>query len=153
MANRMKRMDWGGRPSPLHLLARSSRPLAPELSADLLATIHEQIIPQLVLAHAAQSSNPADARLPPTQDEVRELARIAVEGDLACALEFVGSIADQGVSEEAVLLLLVAPAARLLGDQWLAEVCTFTQVTAGLDVIHQVIRLLRSSSGEDGHST
>jgi methanogenic corrinoid protein MtbC1 len=86
-----------------------------------------------------------DARLPPTEEEVAEFAQISVEQNLSRALEFVEAIGREGISLEAVLLQLVAPAARLLGDQWLSDVRTFTDVTFGLATIHQVVNVLGPS--------
>ena len=48
--------------------------------ADLLATLESEIIPRLMLAHRADPFSPtlcADSRLPPTDGEVFEFARIA----------------------------------------------------------------------------
>jgi hypothetical protein len=111
---------------------------------DLLSTVSEEIVPQLVLAHSGEVPVPADQRLPPNQEEVAELARIALEGDLHSALRFVVSMADQGVSVASILLLLVAPAARCVRERWLSEQSTFTEVTAALGVIQGVIEELRA---------
>ena len=118
--------------------------------AELLATIHDQIIPKLVLAHCVDPSAPlpdlcADARPPPTDDEVAAFADIAVSQDMARALLFVESVAAGGLSLEVVLLHLVAPTARLLGEEWLADRRTFSEVTIGLSTLQQMVHVLGPS--------
>lgn len=117
-------------------------------SDDLLAAVHEQIIPRLMIAH---TMNPlpegacADARLPPTPDEIREFATIAVAEDLPAALSMIQTMCAAGLSLEAVLLDLVGPTARALGDDWLADTRTFTEVTVGLGTLQQVVHTLGPS--------
>jgi len=148
--------EWTELPEPLQsetflkLLETSPRePVAGVVKMDLLTTIHEQIIPKLVLAHTSDLGGSLlacpDARLPPTEEEVAEFAQISVEQELGRALDFVASMAREGLSLETVLLQLVAPAARFLGDQWLSDDRTFTDVTVGLATIHQVVNVLGPS--------
>jgi len=148
MGNGSSRQDWGGTALPLLLLEHPSPKLATPLSDDLLAVIQEQVLPQLALAHGARDGAPGDAadeRTPPTDNEVALLATLAVEQGLVGALGLVASLLRQGLSIESVLLLLVAPAAQLLSEQWLTEVRTFTEVLAGLDVLKQVAEALKVS--------
>lgn len=112
---------------------------------DLMATIESEIIPRLMLAHRTglrSTTTCADSRLPPTQSELQEFARIATCHDLSLALGFVESMCRQGLSLEAVLLDLVAPTARLLGEQWQADLRSFTEVSAGLGTLQQVVHVL-----------
>lgn len=114
----------------------------------LLATIEAEIIPRLMLAHRVESASRilcAESRLPPTQDELIEFARIASCHDLPGALAFVESLCLQGLSLETVLLDLIGPTARLLGDQWLADQRSFTAVSAGLGTLQQVVHILGPS--------
>jgi methanogenic corrinoid protein MtbC1 len=116
--------------------------------SDLLTTIREQIIPQLVLSHCADSlvANECDApRLPPTSEEVSAFARLAVAQDVASALGFVEGLVREGLSLESVLLDLVAPAARLLGDEWAMDEIGFTEVTVGLSTLQHVVHVLGPS--------
>jgi methanogenic corrinoid protein MtbC1 len=122
--------------------------LAPEPRPDLLATIESEIIPRLMLAHRVEplaQNVCADTRLPPTEEEIFEFARIAACHDLASALAYVESMSRQGLAIEAVLLDLVAPAARLLGEHWKADLRSFTEVSAGLGTLQQVVHVLGPS--------
>jgi MerR family transcriptional regulator, light-induced transcriptional regulator len=130
-------------PSELRLLG-----LSPGERGDLLSTIHEQIIPQLVLAHASESGVQlvcADARLPPSDEEVWDFAHIAVSQDLTRALAFVELLSSQGISLEGIFLHLVSPAARLLGAMWEDDTKTFAEVTLGLSTLQKVVHVLGPS--------
>jgi MerR family transcriptional regulator, light-induced transcriptional regulator len=116
--------------------------------ADLLATIEAEIIPRLMLAHRTDPISPAlcaDSRLPPTTEEIYEFAKRAACHDLAGCLAFVETICREGASLEVVLLELVAPAARLLGEHWKLDLRTFTEVSAGLGTLQQVLHILGPS--------
>lgn len=120
-----------------------------EPRTDLLATIEQQIIPRLVLAHtpdpAAKAECP-DARLPPTTEEVAQFAELATAQDLPTLLAFIEHMCREGLTLDSVLLDLVAPAARLLGSQWEDDRRNFTEVTAGLGAIQQAVQVLGPSS-------
>jgi methanogenic corrinoid protein MtbC1 len=116
--------------------------------SDLLATLQTEIIPRLLLAHRTNllsSGLCAEFRPPPSPEEVFEFARIAACHDLNGALRFVESRCSEGLSLESILLDLVAPAARLLGEQWQADLRSFTEVCAGLGTIQQVVHVLGPS--------
>ena len=120
----------------------------PDARADLLATIEEQIIPKLVLAHNAEPPGAelcADARLPPTEEEVLVFAELCVTKDVPFALAFIEEITAGGITLETVFLSLITPAARLLGEQWLADLRSFTEVTIGLGLLQQLVHILGPS--------
>ncbi len=102
--------------------------------AFLLQTIEREIIPRLMLAHRGAGSpaaEPATGAMPDGR-EVEALAELLVRGDGDSVNAFVAGVRTRGVSPEAVLLALLAPAARRLGRMWEADQCDFTAVTTGL---------------------
>lgn len=54
----------------------------------------------------------------------------------------VDALRSAGHSLEAVFLDLLSPTARLLGDMWRDDLCSFTDVTIGLSRLQQVLREL-----------
>ncbi len=50
-----------------------------------------------------------------------------------------------GVTAESALVHPVAPAARLLGSQWDDEASEFAEVVKGLDVLRQLIPIVKLS--------
>ena len=120
----------------------------PVSEEDLFATIQDDIIPRLMLAHAGDLPREeacADARLPPTPEEIAAFAQLSVDDDLTSSLSFVEQMCAQGLTVESILLDLVAAAARLLGEQWLADDRPFTEVTAGLCTLQKVVHVLGPS--------
>lgn len=120
----------------------------PEERSDLLATIESEIIPRLLMAHRADPLGPAacaESRLPPTDEELGEFARLATCHDLAGALAFVESMSREGLSLESILLDLIGSTARLLGEQWADDLRGFTEVCSGLGTLQQVVHILGPS--------
>lgn len=137
--------NWGAFPQPITLqLLRGPSAVPDEKRAELLAKVQEQLVPELIVAHwqELQELDPcSDTRGPPTDGEVAELAQIARRQDLPGALAFVETLVRQGVSLEVVLLHLVAPAARRLGEEWLADETSWGEVTIGLGTLQQVVHV------------
>jgi MerR family transcriptional regulator, light-induced transcriptional regulator len=115
---------------------------------NLLEVIESEIIPRLMMVHRADPlrlPTCPDSRLPPSSEEIAKLARIAIRHDLPGALHFIEQLCLGGLSLEAVLLELVGPAARLLGEQWQSDQRSFTEVSAGLGTLQQVVHVLGPS--------
>lgn len=138
-------------------MQRTQRPEAP-LGSDvswgdparleLLGTIEGELVPRLMLVHRAAlptEPNCIATRGGPTTIEISQLVRFAVEQDLTNSLALIEALCCQGLSLESVLLDFVAAAARLLGDQWLSDARSFTEVSAGLGTLQQVVHVLGPS--------
>lgn len=127
------------------LMAHDDDDRSPASRADLLSTIHEEIVPRLALAHAAigaEGESCPDARPPPTPEEIAQLADLATASDLDASLLFVEQLARDGLSLDTLLLELVGASARLLGEQWAADTRSFSDVTVGLNILQQVVNVL-----------
>jgi methanogenic corrinoid protein MtbC1 len=120
----------------------------PKRMQELATTIETAIIPRLLLSHRAErqrvvtSANPISAIGPAT---VKKLAKHLVSPDNAEAEDFVDDLLGRGMPMDVVLLDVMAPAARVLGEMWTADLCTFVDVTLGLSRMH---KMLRKWSGE-----
>jgi methanogenic corrinoid protein MtbC1 len=68
---------------------------------------------------------------------------IAVAQDLQGGMKQVEARLREGLSLESILLDWIAAAARLLGDQWLADERSFAEVTLGLGSLHRLLAMLR----------
>lgn len=112
--------------------------------------IEGEVIPRLMLAHRLRADEqPADAfrAISPGMDDVSEFVRILLEHDSSVALGFAQTLLNGGVSIESLYLDLLAPAARLLGEMWKADLCDFADVSIGLSRLHQLTHEI-SPSGE-----
>jgi methanogenic corrinoid protein MtbC1 len=121
----------------------------PRQRATLLTrTIEQEIVPRLVLARNALPDHGTAAAVPPPepQDAV-DLARLVMAADPTEAAAFVEAIHSRGTPLDSVLLDVLAPTARRLGELWTEDLCDFAQVTMGLWRLHQLMRTL--SAGID----
>ncbi len=110
-------------------------------------TIEEQIIPRLMLMHSRASGVAAAAPtavsgLRPQPEHVAELARLVIAPNLEPARSLVDGLRDRGVPLDRIYLELLVPAARLLGEMWDADYCSFTDVTIGLWRLQQLLHQL-----------
>lgn len=78
----------------------------------------------------------------PGPEDVTRFASLILKTDTTDAFALIERLLQRGVSAEALYLDLLAPAARRLGDLWVADVCDFTEVTIGLGRLQQLMHEL-----------
>lgn len=115
--------------------------------------IEAEIIPRLLVAHATEGVGPHGAAhdepiiLIPgidaiTSAEVEAFAPLTLSVEAAELLDQVETMLDRGVSVETLLVDLLAPTARLLGQYWEEDRCDFVEVTMGLwrlqEIVHEI---------------
>jgi methanogenic corrinoid protein MtbC1 len=115
----------------------------------LRATIEGEIIPRLMLAHRAMRPAAHGGRAERgSHVSVEELTRLALAAESAALVERVRALRDGGVSVERVLLEVLAPTAKRLGELWVADLCTFTEVTVALGRLQYLVRDLSLAEAE-----
>lgn len=123
-----------------------------EATRSLLRTIEGEIIPRLMLAHAAGPAGTSANTRQPTQADIDRLCELALGNDAQAALRFVRGLIADGLSLEAAYLDLLAPAARGAGAAWEDDRCSFTDVTIGLWRLQAVMHELRGAGGPPRHA-
>jgi MerR family transcriptional regulator, light-induced transcriptional regulator len=126
----------------------------------LLADVVEgQVIPRLMLAH--KSANPAQQlddgilqrvnTASKTMDPaiVEPFANLVLSGSVDDLEDFVVELTRQGFTSDTIYLDLMAPAARLLGQYWEDDKCSFTDVTMGLGRLQTLLYRLSASQTRD----
>ncbi|HEX8389210.1 MAG TPA: cobalamin B12-binding domain-containing protein [Sphingomonas sp.] len=102
--------------------------------------IESEIIPRLMVAHAP--GTPETAALGILAEEIVALAPLALEVEADALLAHIEAILARGVSVDAVMVDLLAPTARLLGEFWEEDRCDFVDVTMALwrlqEVVHEI---------------
>lgn len=101
----------------------------------LLAVIESQIVPQLVRAHADQLASgpaPATQHLNPSEATIAEFAKLCHHDDETACWNMVEKLVQQHHSVPEILLNLITPAARYLGELWVQDRLDFSHVTLGL---------------------
>ena len=128
----------------------------------LLQAIEGEVIPRLLLAHRRRNRRPepvppaavADgdslslATSQPAPHDIKHLAELVLRREKAEAERFVAAVRARGVDSEAILLDLLAPAARYLGAMWETECADFIGVTVGLRYLQGIAHDLSGESAE-----
>lgn len=106
----------------------------------LSTLIESEIIPRLMIAHAADAASPAAVGV--GEDDIEALAPLALAVEADALLAHVEGVLARGVSVDTVMVDLLAPTARLLGEYWEDDRCDFIDVTMGLwrlqEVVHEI---------------
>jgi methanogenic corrinoid protein MtbC1 len=125
-------------------LSSSQKKSEPETFLSLLT---QEVIPRLVLLeqlepHGPEAiagvSSPLEGAQPlapvggAVRDQADALATLAAAGDLGSCRALVQAQLAAGLRTESLFLSLIQPAARLLGERWVADTASFTDVTIGL---------------------
>jgi methanogenic corrinoid protein MtbC1 len=119
------------------------RPRRDRSAADLARIIEGEIIPRLLLTQEARAAvAPSLRELESRGAMVDGLARRTIEEDLPPLLADALGRIESGDTFEGLCFELFAPAARRLGDWWLEDRITFTDVTVGLCRLQQLVHEL-----------
>jgi methanogenic corrinoid protein MtbC1 len=166
LAQRAERQtdEWSGARSASLELSAPARPARPPsefemqpaakpiLFTALAATIRNEVLPRLVLAHRAMNA-PARPLQPAAtiwSDAVIELSKIVVRHDAAAAIALVEAMLLNGMSLQTVYLDVLAPTARRLGVLWTEDVFDMADVTMGLWRLKEVMRELSPAFQSSG---
>ncbi|MCC5867429.1 MAG: cobalamin B12-binding domain-containing protein [Gammaproteobacteria bacterium] len=116
-----------------------------------LATVIEgEIIPRLMMAHRVTAeawmpdASDVDASEPPTIDaaQIESFTEMVLSSDAEATRAFCDKMVQRGVETPQLLLSLLAPTARRLGEMWESDEADFTAVTVGLCQLQQIMREL-----------
>eukprot|EP00752_Nemacystus_decipiens_P000166 g166.t1 len=127
-----------------------------EEAAYLNRTIEAEIIPRLIQAHDGncliQETQPPREETAGHEIGERDVARFAEtllsdEGD--APLSTLWRLRRRGASLERLYIDLLAPAARLLGEQWSDDRRSFADVTVGLSRLQHMLRALSPAFAVD----
>ena len=119
--------------------AAESEESAEHLS-QLVRTIETEIIPRLMLAHRADADAHPSARNLTGRGQAPDLdlfTKLLLAADDAKSVQYLLALRDAGHPLDAIYLDVLAPAARMLGDMWLEDTCSFSEVTVGLSRLHR----------------
>ena len=126
-----------------------------EYARSLTRLIESEIIPRLLVAHATGPHADPDASADGgpgavvSPDEVAEFAPLSLQVEADELLEHVDRLVARGVSLDSLLVDLLAPAARHLGELWEDDRCDFIDVTMGLWRLQEVVHELSARMPHD----
>lgn len=148
-AKRVSRGDSGRNEQ----LADFQRRADVEYARSLSRLIESEIIPRLLVAHATGPHADVDADAGRgaviSAEEIRAFAPLALQVEADELLEYVDGLVARGVALESLLVDLLAPAARQLGELWEDDRCDFIDVTMGLWRLQEVVHELSARMPHD----
>jgi MerR family transcriptional regulator, light-induced transcriptional regulator len=115
---------------------------------EFAAVIENIIVPRLLMTHAIDQKPSLPDPETLQRLAVSEFIDLTIHEDPELAINFVQREMNSGVTFENILLNLLAPAARGLGERWDQDLCTFVEVTLGVARMH---RMLREFNGIPDH--
>ena len=125
-------------PTPALTLA-ASQPLA-NFTNPIVDLIENAVVPRVVEAHRGE---PAPAQTSDRwHNEAISFAALAIDADADELLKRLDVMLTSGTEIEAILINILAPAARRLGEMWEQDDCDFVDVTMGLWRLQEVVREL-----------
>lgn len=137
-----------------HLWKPNSTPaIRPEHrgTAQLVRAIETEVLPRLLLARrpmlGEESVAPVSRKIG-TVEEVTAFTDLVLEQGMAAA-GYIDSLRAKNVGIDQIYLRLLAPAARRLGDLWVADLVDFTQVTIGVGHLQLLLRQLGAQRNDD----
>lgn len=121
--------------------------VSPSAAGNEIASLIEvEVIPRLLLLHA--KSAPGRAIQLPDQErrcgqaDVAMLTTLVISMSGNSASSFIDSLLDEGAQAEDILLNLLAPVARKLGEMWTQDQADFLQVTSGVCELQRLVHKL-----------
>lgn len=117
-----------------------------EYERSLSKLIESEIIPRLLVAHGGvgQATGDVGQDAGVSAEEVEAFAPLSLQVEADELIEHVRALVARGVSMETLLVDLLAPSARLLGQFWEDDRCDFVDVTMGLWRLQEVVHELSS---------
>lgn len=115
-----------------------------DYTTSLSALIESEIIPRLMVAHATSAAvaRSVDDDQIIEHAEIEAFAPLVMQVEADALLDHIESILARGVAFDTVMVDLLAPTARLLGEYWEDDRCDFVDVTMGLwrlqEVVHEI---------------
>lgn len=116
---------------------------AEDCRRSMRAALESHLIPRLVQAQPGGAGTARERPAAhPLDDEVAAFAACCAAGDRAAGTALIERLRAQGVDHDGLFFDLIAPAARRLGRQWEDDDVSFTDVTIGLVLMHEVIHAM-----------
>lgn len=119
--------------------AANIRRLSEKLPEDLVVNLAREVILRVASKEDALDHIPYDA----TPQELENLCNALVSDDSKAASRIITDLRADGVNAEDIYIKQLAAAARILGEKWLSDELSFSQVTVGTGRMFAIMRGLR----------
>lgn len=149
---------WGKQPAPMPspTAANDAKGSIDLCKTSLLSVIESQIIPRLLDAHPSAKSasfeQGQDELVAASEQDMLDFAKACLAADSQDVFDQLDILRSKGMGSQTVLLEVITPAARYLGDLWEQDKMDFTLVAQGLLRMHHAMRHLGYET-QDGPQT
>jgi MerR family transcriptional regulator, light-induced transcriptional regulator len=129
-----------------------TEPLAPAVAQpteshlqEFASVIENIIVPRLLMSHVhanelEQNRKKQKAKATLSSVAVLDFVNQTMIDDPDAAIDHVRHLLENGVAFQDILLELMAPAARILGERWERDTTSFVEVALGIARMHRILR-------------
>jgi MerR family transcriptional regulator, light-induced transcriptional regulator len=147
MSNELQSVHVNNQDQGLERLKSFTQPLAPVVAKpteshlqEFASVIENIIVPRLLMSHVNSNTELVKAKASLRNVAVSDFINLTTQDDPSSAIEYVRHLMANGVSFQEVLLDLMAPAARVLGERWDQDKASFVEVALGVARMHRILR-------------
>ncbi|MER2250733.1 cobalamin-dependent protein [Methylorubrum podarium] len=142
--------DCGALAEPLSGSPFEDQPGGARMRGQLASVVEAEILPRLMLTHRHRAEpRTASSNRPPTSEEVQRLCDLLLARNDTDVAAHLLQFLDAGLTLEGVLVELLAPMARHLGQLWEDDSCDFVDVTVALGRLQAAARELCARLEDD----
>jgi len=131
----------------LERLKSFTEPLAPVVARpteshlqDFASVIENIIVPRLLMSHVNINNAIVTQKVTLQNVAVNDFIALTTQDDPNTAIDYVKHLMASGVLFQDILLDLMAPAARVLGERWEDDKASFVEVALGVSRMHRILR-------------
>jgi MerR family transcriptional regulator, light-induced transcriptional regulator len=107
---------------------------------EFASVIENIIVPRLLMSHVNNNVEMIKEKVSLRNVAVSDFIALTTKDDPAAAIDYVRHLMSNGVSFQDILLDLMAPAARVLGERWEEDKASFVEVALGVARMHRILR-------------
>lgn len=115
---------------------------------NLARVVEREIIPRLMLVHAAGPKPVERQAHKPTDAEIALFSSLLLAPAGQDAEIQIGAMVDKGLPLESLLIDLLAPSARYLGELWEEDTCDFTEMTIAMGRLQRILHDISMRFGD-----
>ena len=147
MSNELQRVRFDSQDAGIERIKTFTSTLAPVVAKptesrlqEFASVIENIIVPRLLMSHVNNNTSVANEKVSLRNVAVSDFIKLTTQDDPGVAIEYVRHLMASGVPFQDVLLELMAPAARVLGERWEQDQASFVEVALGVARMHRILR-------------
>ncbi len=147
MSNELRSVHVSYQDYGLERLKSFTQPLAPVVAKptethlqEFASVIENIIVPRLLMSHVNGNKALVEETVSLRNVAVSDFIALTTKDNPDSAIDYVRHLLAKGVTFQEVLLDLMAPAARVLGERWEDDKASFVEVALGVARMHRILR-------------